>query len=374
MSGSEREQFDPYRVLGLPLGASKQQIRRQYRRLARRLHPDLRRDDPAAHEEMVRLNRAYQILMDDRLRAEWEARAAAQWIGPLRPSQTAEQALIKAQQLFEAGRLDEAKMACADVLDADPRCAEAYVLLGRIYMREGLDQLAREMYRQAEQLSGRGRTAAGARGAAHPGRSTAAAGPHATYSAAQPPAGTAQAKRPTWTAAPRELWVPEPVRVRWPIAIAGCAAAVAAEIFLLRGYPALWRIVLAMAAGAFTAAFSLADSGAIEPADAVLDEPVWETHGRGAPLWLVMLVAGAAWGHLALIFYLVVGYLGECLRMSAGIFFLAVYAAAAIATLAAPAAAVAIWLGGINAAVVAGILGWMLGSVFSPHEWWRAMP
>ena len=373
MSGSGHEQFDPYRVLGVPVGASKQQIRRQYRRLARRLHPDLRRDDPKAHEEMVRLNRAYQVLMDDRLRSQWEARAAEQWMEPLRSARSAEQALIKAQQLFEAGRLEEAKMACADVLDVDPQCAEAYVLLGRIYMREGLDQLAREMYRQAERLSGRRRTAAGDRGASADRESS---GSSEWSEVGRGAASVNDAPKRAWAGAAREMWMPEPVRVRWGMAGVGCAAAVGVVIALLGGQPhvIVWRLLLALAGGGFVAAFSLAASGAIEPVDAVLDEPVWETYGRGAPLWLVMLVAGAAWGHLALIFYLVVGYLGECLRVSAGIFFLALYAVASVATVVQPSAAAAIWLVGINAAVVAGILGWILGSVFSPHEWWRAMP
>ncbi len=342
-----REDFDPYRVLGVPVGASKQQIRRQYRRLVRRLHPDLRRDDPEAHEEMVRLNRAYQILMDDRLRAEWDTRAAEELLGPLRPTQTAEQALSRAERLLEAGRLDEAKLACADALDADPRCAEAYALLGRIYMREGQQQLAREMFRQAERLVGRAPAAAGQ--AAGPGR-----------------------PRVRVTAAPREIWVPEPVRVRWHVAILAAAAASAIVAFGLRGVePGLGRLLAVLGGACFVMAAGLAASGVIEPADAVLDEPVWGTYGRGAPLWLVMLVAGAAWGHLALIFYAVVGYLGECLRPSAGIFFLATYALAALAMALAPSAWRVIWLLGVNGAVVGGILGWMAGSMFSPHEWWR---
>ena len=345
MSERSGEQFDPYRVLGVPVGASKQEIRRQYRRLARRLHPDLRRDDPTAHEEMVRLNRAYQLLMDDSLRAQWELRAAEAMVGPPGRRQPVEVALGRARRFMEAGRLDEAKMACADALDADPHCAEAYLLLGQIYRREGLDHLAREMFRQAERL-GKG-----------------------------PTGEKAAAGKPSRGAAPREIWVPEPVKVSWPVAVAGCAVAVAVLVVVVRrGSAGIVPVVAGVAASSFIAAFALAASGAIEPADAVLDEPVWGAHGRGAPLWLVMLVAGAAWAHLALIFYLVVGYLGECLRASAGIFFLAVYGIGVVASVLAPDVAGLLWLVGMNAAMVAGLVGWMVGSMFSPHEWWRSMP
>src|SRR4051812_15363359 len=54
---------DYYAVLGLTRGASDNEIKRAYRRLARDLHPDVN-PDPAAKERFQEVNRAYQALTD----------------------------------------------------------------------------------------------------------------------------------------------------------------------------------------------------------------------------------------------------------------------------------------------------------------------
>jgi molecular chaperone DnaJ len=45
---------DPYAVLGLPSGATRAQVERAYRALARELHPDTN-PDPAAAEQLARV-------------------------------------------------------------------------------------------------------------------------------------------------------------------------------------------------------------------------------------------------------------------------------------------------------------------------------
>src|SRR3954468_8001998 len=52
---------DYYAVLGLARGASDNEIKRAYRRLARDLHPDVN-PDPAAKERFQEGTRAYQAL------------------------------------------------------------------------------------------------------------------------------------------------------------------------------------------------------------------------------------------------------------------------------------------------------------------------
>lgn len=55
--------LDPYyRTLGLDPGASKDQIKKAYRKLAMIYHPD-RNHDPGAKEHFIRLTEAYEILM-----------------------------------------------------------------------------------------------------------------------------------------------------------------------------------------------------------------------------------------------------------------------------------------------------------------------
>lgn len=67
--------FDPYAILGVPRDAGDQQVRRAYRRLAKRYHPDLHPDAPAS-QQMRRVNRAWEILSSRESRARYDAESA----------------------------------------------------------------------------------------------------------------------------------------------------------------------------------------------------------------------------------------------------------------------------------------------------------
>jgi len=54
--------IDPYQVLGIPRGASEEEIKKAYRKKAKEYHPDLHPDDPVAAQKMNEVNEAYDML------------------------------------------------------------------------------------------------------------------------------------------------------------------------------------------------------------------------------------------------------------------------------------------------------------------------
>ncbi len=63
---------DYYNVLGVPRDASEQQIRSAYRKLARKYHPDVNRDDPKAEEKFKEVQEAYDVLSDKQKRQAYD--------------------------------------------------------------------------------------------------------------------------------------------------------------------------------------------------------------------------------------------------------------------------------------------------------------
>jgi molecular chaperone DnaJ len=63
---------DFYAVLGVPKGASKDQIKDAYRKLAMQFHPD-RNKSPGAEEKFKEISEAYAVLSDDEKRKQYDA-------------------------------------------------------------------------------------------------------------------------------------------------------------------------------------------------------------------------------------------------------------------------------------------------------------
>lgn len=53
---------DYYEVLGIPRTASEEEIKKAFRHLAKKYHPDANKDDPAAAEKFKEISEAYQVL------------------------------------------------------------------------------------------------------------------------------------------------------------------------------------------------------------------------------------------------------------------------------------------------------------------------
>ena len=67
---------DHYRILDLPRTATNADIKRRYRLLMRRSHPDANAGDPAATRQAARINLAFEVLGDPARRREYDARSA----------------------------------------------------------------------------------------------------------------------------------------------------------------------------------------------------------------------------------------------------------------------------------------------------------
>lgn len=63
---------DHYATLGVSRDASPEEIKRVYRKLARELHPDANRDDPAAEERFKSITHAYEVLSDPPKRQRYD--------------------------------------------------------------------------------------------------------------------------------------------------------------------------------------------------------------------------------------------------------------------------------------------------------------
>lgn len=64
---------DYYEVLGVSKDATQEEIKKAYRRLARKYHPDANPDDPQAEEKFKEISSAYEVLSDPEKRKQYDA-------------------------------------------------------------------------------------------------------------------------------------------------------------------------------------------------------------------------------------------------------------------------------------------------------------
>src|SRR6266513_3623021 len=65
-------QKDFYAVLGVPAAASQDEIKKQYRKLASKHHPDKNPSDSKAAERFKEISEAYQVLGDPEKRKQYD--------------------------------------------------------------------------------------------------------------------------------------------------------------------------------------------------------------------------------------------------------------------------------------------------------------
>jgi curved DNA-binding protein CbpA len=69
----------PYRILGIPVGATDKEVRKAYRRLAMKYHPDHNPEDPWAEEKFKEIQLAYEALSEEKKNRKDRPMAAYRW-------------------------------------------------------------------------------------------------------------------------------------------------------------------------------------------------------------------------------------------------------------------------------------------------------
>ncbi len=344
----ERERFDPYRALGLPIGAGPMEIKRRFRQLARRMHPDVRVGDGRAHEQFITIKRAYDMLSDDDMRARLEAETLGGLDETIGTIDDFEATLQQAHDLTKQGRLVQAKGLCADMLGARPMEPRVFDLLAIIYDIEGNEALEKRMRQEAERIRGpRAEPAPTARAAAR-GREVQ-----------------------------HDMWLGEPAPKRVWLGLVGIGAALAcvAWVWVDAGGGVAWGFsrneIIAAALAGLLGVGMLAASGLMGSFDLHLGAAVAPQGGAGVPLWLYLTAAGLVSTALALLFYAVTALLEQGFSKHVLALFGFVAATAAAMAWAHGGDWALTMLVGSNVILIGGMIGWGIGSTFRPGEWWQ---
>ncbi|MEP6664496.1 MAG: J domain-containing protein [Verrucomicrobiota bacterium] len=75
---------DYYKTLGVERAATEDDIRKAFRKLARKYHPDVAKNDPKAEEKFKEINEAYEVLSDKDKRKKYDT-LGADWKGGYAP-------------------------------------------------------------------------------------------------------------------------------------------------------------------------------------------------------------------------------------------------------------------------------------------------
>ncbi len=138
---------DPYEVLGVSPSASDDEIKKAYRELVKKYHPDNYADNPLAdlaEAKMKEINEAYDTIVKQRTQGGYQSYQSYQPSGGGQSSYSSRPTVFaQVRQLINQGNLAEAQ----SLLQASAnRSAEWYYLSGTIAYRKGWMDEARQNF------------------------------------------------------------------------------------------------------------------------------------------------------------------------------------------------------------------------------------
>ncbi len=141
---------DPYSVLGVKTNASDDEVKRAYRELARKYHPDNYQNNPLAdlaEEKMKEVNEAYDAITKMRSGGSYTSGAAQQ--NYQRSSTSSSPLYTQVRNTINMGDVAGAERL---LRDAPSRDGEWYFLAGSIAYRKGWLDEAQQNYQMACQM------------------------------------------------------------------------------------------------------------------------------------------------------------------------------------------------------------------------------
>ncbi len=133
---------DPYEVLGVDRSASKDEIKKAYRSLARKYHPDNYTDSPlkdSAEEKMKEINEAYDLISSGKAEKVYNS------------GYSGNSAYREVEILIRQNRLQQAEQVLENMNESQ-RDAHWYYLKGMINYRRGWTQQAYSYFTMAHNM------------------------------------------------------------------------------------------------------------------------------------------------------------------------------------------------------------------------------